>query len=150
MALASAEGTGPLPTQEVVGAAVASEDPIVEVEHVTLRFGGVTSLSDVTLGQRRGEILAVIGPNGAGKTSLFNCLTGVYIPQQGMITLTPGVRRRPSGCSARRARSPGSVTTRSRPASSPARNEPPVRASPIRSTASGSPARSRPAVSSTR
>jgi branched-chain amino acid transport system ATP-binding protein len=59
--------------------------PIIRVEDVTLRFGGVTSLADVTLEQQRGEILAVIGPNGAGKTSLFNCLTGVYHPQEGSI-----------------------------------------------------------------
>lgn len=59
---------------------------IVEVDAITLRFGGLTSLSAVSLAQRRGEILAVIGPNGAGKTSLFNCLTGVYHPQQGAIT----------------------------------------------------------------
>jgi len=45
----------------------------------------VTSLSDVSLNQLRGEILSVIGPNGAGKTSLFNCLTGVYKPQHGWI-----------------------------------------------------------------
>jgi branched-chain amino acid transport system ATP-binding protein len=60
-------------------------DPIIEVEQVTLRFGGVTSLSDVSLDEQRGEILAIIGPNGAGKTSLFNCLTGVYQPQEGSI-----------------------------------------------------------------
>ena len=60
-------------------------DVIVEVGNVTLSFGGVTSLSDVSLNQRRGEILSVIGPNGAGKTSLFNCLTGVYKPQHGWI-----------------------------------------------------------------
>ncbi len=60
-------------------------DPIFDVEHVTLRFGGVVSLSDVTLQMSRGEILAIIGPNGAGKTSLFNCLTGVYRPQEGRI-----------------------------------------------------------------
>ena len=61
---------------------------LVDVSHVTLRFGGVTSLEDVSLQQRRGEILSVIGPNGAGKTSLFNCLTGVYVPQEGSITFT--------------------------------------------------------------
>jgi len=60
-------------------------DPIFEVENLTLRFGGVTSLADVTMSQERGEMLAVIGPNGAGKTSLFNCLTGVYRPQEGSI-----------------------------------------------------------------
>jgi len=64
-------------------------DPIVTVDHVTLRFGGVTSLADVTLQQTRGEILAVIGPNGAGKTSLFNSITGVYTPQEGSILFHP-------------------------------------------------------------
>ncbi len=62
------------------------DDPIFEVTNLTLRFGGVTSLADVTMAQRRGELLSVIGPNGAGKTSLFNCLTGVYRPQEGSIT----------------------------------------------------------------
>jgi branched-chain amino acid transport system ATP-binding protein len=61
-------------------------DLIFDVDHVTLRFGGVISLNDVSLHQDRGEILAVIGPNGAGKTSLFNSLTGVYQPQEGTIT----------------------------------------------------------------
>ncbi|MHB1209589.1 MAG: ABC transporter ATP-binding protein [Acidimicrobiales bacterium] len=63
-----------------------STDSIFSVEHVTLRFGGVVSLNDVNLNMKRGEILAVIGPNGAGKTSLFNSLTGVYQPQEGVIT----------------------------------------------------------------
>jgi branched-chain amino acid transport system ATP-binding protein len=63
------------------------EDPILEVNDVTLRFGGVTSLANVSLQQQRGEILAVIGPNGAGKTSLFNCVTGVYHPQEGSISV---------------------------------------------------------------
>ncbi|HEX3898638.1 MAG TPA: ABC transporter ATP-binding protein [Mycobacteriales bacterium] len=62
-------------------------DPVISVEGVTLRFGGVTSLADVSLDAPRGQIMAVIGPNGAGKTSLFNCLTGVYVPQEGRITL---------------------------------------------------------------
>jgi branched-chain amino acid transport system ATP-binding protein len=68
-------------------AAAPVSDPILEVRDVTLRFGGVTSLADVSLTQQRGEILSVIGPNGAGKTSLFNCITGVYAPQEGSITL---------------------------------------------------------------
>jgi branched-chain amino acid transport system ATP-binding protein len=67
----------------------ASDDVLFAVEHVTLRFGGVTSLNDVSLSLKRGEILSVIGPNGAGKTSLFNCLTGVYKPQEGSIDFTP-------------------------------------------------------------
>jgi branched-chain amino acid transport system ATP-binding protein len=72
-------------------AGVASSEPtdiLFSVEHVTLRFGGVTSLNDVSLRLHRGEILSVIGPNGAGKTSLFNCLTGVYHPQEGSILFT--------------------------------------------------------------
>jgi branched-chain amino acid transport system ATP-binding protein len=60
-------------------------DLVFDIEHVTLRFGGVVSLNDVTMSMNRGEILAVIGPNGAGKTSLFNSLTGVYTPQEGRI-----------------------------------------------------------------
>ncbi len=63
-----------------------SDDFIFAVKNVTLRFGGVVSLNDVSLHQLRGEILAVIVPNGAGKTSLFNSLTGVYKPQEGSIT----------------------------------------------------------------
>lgn len=70
-------------------------DEIVSIEHVSLRFGGIRSLSDVSVSQRRGEILSVIGPNGAGKTSLFNCLSGVYTPQEGQIHFypEPGERR---------------------------------------------------------
>lgn len=63
-------------------------DVVVDVDNVTLRFGGVTSLASVSLNQIRGELLSVIGPNGAGKTSLFNSLTGVYHPQGGSITFT--------------------------------------------------------------
>jgi branched-chain amino acid transport system ATP-binding protein len=65
----------------------ATRDVVFDVDHVTLRFGGVVSLNDVSMQMYRGEILAVIGPNGAGKTSLFNSLTGVYTPQQGSVTL---------------------------------------------------------------
>jgi len=63
-------------------------DSVFSVKNVTLRFGGVTSLSDVSLDLHRGELLSIIGPNGAGKTSLFNCLTGVYTPQEGTIVFT--------------------------------------------------------------
>jgi branched-chain amino acid transport system ATP-binding protein len=64
-----------------------TRDIVFDVDHITLRFGGVVSLNDVSLQMHRGEILAVIGPNGAGKTSLFNSLTGVYTPQEGSITV---------------------------------------------------------------
>jgi branched-chain amino acid transport system ATP-binding protein len=72
---------------EQSSAATGATDVVFDVAGVTLRFGGVTSLDDVSLQMFRGEILAVIGPNGAGKTSLFNALTGVYIPQEGRILL---------------------------------------------------------------
>ena len=64
-------------------------DLVLDVRDVTLRFGGLTSLSGVSLQHRRGEVLSVIGPNGAGKTSLFNCLTGVYTPQEGSVLFRP-------------------------------------------------------------
>jgi branched-chain amino acid transport system ATP-binding protein len=61
--------------------------PLLEVEHLTLRFGGVTALSDVSFSVERGELFAIIGPNGAGKTSIFNCLNQVYRPQDGSMRL---------------------------------------------------------------
>ena len=60
---------------------------ILELSNVTLRFGGVTSLADLTMDVREGELLALIGPNGAGKTSVLNCVSGLYRPQEGNITL---------------------------------------------------------------
>ena len=62
-------------------------ETLLEVSEVTLRFGGVRALDDVSFEVAKGELFAVIGPNGAGKTSIFNCLNGVYRPQQGRITL---------------------------------------------------------------
>jgi branched-chain amino acid transport system ATP-binding protein len=62
-------------------------ESLVVVDEITLRFGGVTALSAVSFEVRPGELFAVIGPNGAGKTSIFNCLNGVYHPQEGSILL---------------------------------------------------------------
>jgi branched-chain amino acid transport system ATP-binding protein len=61
-------------------------EPLLTVDGVTLRFGGVTALSSVSFDVQHGELFAVIGPNGAGKTSIFNCLSAVYRPQEGRIT----------------------------------------------------------------
>ncbi|MCW2724551.1 MAG: amino acid/amide transporter ATP-binding protein 1, family [Frankiales bacterium] len=66
-----------------------ADDSVLQVENVTLRFGGLVSLNDVSMSVPRGAVSAVIGPNGAGKTSLFNCLTGAYKPQEGQVWFTP-------------------------------------------------------------
>ncbi len=59
---------------------------LLSLKDVTIKFGGVTALSEVNLEVKRGEILALIGPNGAGKTTVFNVVTGVYKPTSGTIT----------------------------------------------------------------
>jgi branched-chain amino acid transport system ATP-binding protein len=62
-------------------------DPVLTVEHLTMRFGGLLAVNDVSFEAERGDITALIGPNGAGKTTVFNCATGFYKPSQGRITL---------------------------------------------------------------
>jgi branched-chain amino acid transport system ATP-binding protein len=64
--------------------------PILKVDHLTMQFGGLVAIDDVSFQAERGDITAIIGPNGAGKTTVFNCLTGFYKPTVGMITLTLG------------------------------------------------------------
>jgi len=61
---------------------------ILEVEHLTMRFGGLIAIDDLSFAARRGDITALIGPNGAGKTTVFNCITGFYKPTVGMMRLT--------------------------------------------------------------
>jgi branched-chain amino acid transport system ATP-binding protein len=61
--------------------------PLLSVEGLTLRFGGVSALNDVSFEVAEDELFAIIGPNGAGKTSIFNCLSAVYRPQRGTIDL---------------------------------------------------------------
>ncbi len=65
----------------------ARETPILSVEHLTMRFGGLVAVDDVSFAAQRGDITALIGPNGAGKTTVFNCITGFYKPTVGMIRL---------------------------------------------------------------
>jgi branched-chain amino acid transport system ATP-binding protein len=60
---------------------------ILRVEHLTMRFGGLTAINDLSFEVKRGDITALIGPNGAGKTTVFNCITGFYKPTEGMMTL---------------------------------------------------------------
>jgi branched-chain amino acid transport system ATP-binding protein len=62
-------------------------EPLLEVENVSLRFGGIHALSEVSFTVAQGDVHAVIGPNGAGKSSLLNCASGLYRPQRGRIVL---------------------------------------------------------------
>ena len=71
-----------------MSAASATNHPILQVEHLSMKFGGLVAIGDLSFQARRGEITALIGPNGAGKTTVFNCITGFYKPSEGMITLT--------------------------------------------------------------
>ncbi len=59
---------------------------LLQVDHVSLRFGGIVALDDISFGMNRGELLAIVGPNGAGKTSLLNCITGAYHATEGHVT----------------------------------------------------------------
>ena len=67
-----------------------SDNPILTVEHLTMRFGGVVAVDDLSFSAGRGDITALIGPNGAGKTTVFNCITGFYKPTEGRIALSLG------------------------------------------------------------
>ena len=70
----------PIMTQKKIG------DVILDVNNISLRFGGVKALTDISFNVKEHEIRAIIGPNGAGKSSMLNCINGVYQPQQGSIS----------------------------------------------------------------
>ena len=84
--------------------------PLLEINDLTMRFGGLTAVAELSFSVRAGEITAVIGPNGAGKTTVFNCITGFYRPTSGGIALatpdgrTLALERLPGHRIARRAR----------------------------------------------
>lgn len=63
------------------------KDTILQVEHLSMRFGGLIAINDLSFDVKRGDITAIIGPNGAGKTTVFNCITGFYKPTGGMLTM---------------------------------------------------------------
>ena len=65
-----------------------SSDRILSVDHLTMRFGGIVAVHDLSLSAERRKITALIGPNGAGKTTVFNCITGFYKPSGGTMRLT--------------------------------------------------------------
>jgi branched-chain amino acid transport system ATP-binding protein len=65
-----------------------SNDTLLKVEHLSMKFGGLMAINDFSFEAKRGEITALIGPNGAGKTTVFNCVTGFYKPTSGMLELS--------------------------------------------------------------
>jgi branched-chain amino acid transport system ATP-binding protein len=65
---------------------VAAGEVLLDIDNVSLSFGGIRAINDVSFDIRKGEIRAIIGPNGAGKTSMLNVINGFYVPQQGRIT----------------------------------------------------------------
>src|SRR6185437_4207769 len=69
-------------------------EALLKADGISLAFGGVRALTDISVEIRRHEILAIIGPNGAGKTSMLNVINGFYHPQKGTITFKGKVRRR--------------------------------------------------------
>jgi len=72
---------------------------VLRLENVTMQFGGVVAVNDLSLEVNKGEIVALIGPNGAGKTTAFNCITGVYEPTNGRVSFMeqPMVENHPQG-----------------------------------------------------
>ena len=68
----------------------ATSAPVLRVEHLSMRFGGLVAVDDLSFSAARGDITALIGPNGAGKTTVFNCITGFYKPTEGRIALAHG------------------------------------------------------------
>ncbi len=73
-------------TDKSMGAIKQIGDVILDVQNISLSFGGVKALTDISFNVREHEVRAIIGPNGAGKSSMLNCINGVYTPQQGSIT----------------------------------------------------------------
>src|SRR5260370_24140207 len=83
---------------------------LLRVEHLTMRFGGLVAIHDLTFTANRGDITALIGPNGAGKTTVFNCITGFYKPSEGRIALAHGAPQMWDELTALTRRDPRSVT----------------------------------------
>jgi branched-chain amino acid transport system ATP-binding protein len=80
------EALRPAPEQAAAAAQRRVGEIVLDVQNISLRFGGVKALTDISFDVREHEVRAIIGPNGAGKSSMLNCINGVYQPQQGSIT----------------------------------------------------------------
>ena len=94
--IAAAAAAGEIVAQDASDASAATRargDVILQIDNVSLAFGGVKALSEVSFDVREHEIRAIIGPNGAGKSSMLNVINGVYRPQQGTITFRGRIRR---------------------------------------------------------
>ena len=93
---------------------------VLRMENVTMQFGGVVAVNNLSIEVNKGEIVALIGPNGAGKTTAFNCVTGVYQPTNGRIEFMGDtiIRNHPQGkmakepMTARTTRTPSPPWTR--------------------------------------
>ena len=77
----------------MMASAAHARAPLLEVEHLTMRFGGLVAIDDVSFTAMQREITGIIGPNGAGKTTVFNCLTGFYKPTVGRLALSLSERQ---------------------------------------------------------
>jgi branched-chain amino acid transport system ATP-binding protein len=75
-------------------------EPLLTVDHLSMRFGGLVAVNDLSFVVGRGDITALIGPNGAGKTTVFNCITGFYKPTIGRIALAHGGNVEPNAVAA--------------------------------------------------
>ena len=73
---------------------MSDSNPLLKVEHLTMRFGGLVAIDDLSFHAQDRQITAIIGPNGAGKTTVFNCLTGFYRPTVGRLTFQSKVGER--------------------------------------------------------
>ena len=73
---------------------LSQSEVIMNLKDINLSFGGLKALSEVNLQIKKGEILAIIGPNGAGKSSMLNIISGIYVPQKGVVEWKGKIRKK--------------------------------------------------------
>ena len=103
--VAEAKPLSPAPARDAI--------PLLELERVTVHFGGLCAVDALDLDVWAGELIGLIGPNGAGKTTFFNCITGIYSPTEGDIFITPpgGRQKRITGLNIHRVTESGVART---------------------------------------